>query len=545
MPDDDVLRAAGIAGRELWLWPDVGGEGAMNRLAAHVAPLGCVVKHIHPDVLGLRTHGDDAEQWQPGPDPLGELEAALRVDVAQPTAEAPARLMVPFAEWARDVRQPADEELTAAAPGLLYKGRAVLLHAPRGVAKTTYAAWVAAQVSREGLLVALLVDDDERSWADRLLEFDADQDRIVVGTMANVARAGLAQTLEGADVLIVDSWRRWAATCGARGKGAMNDESQIGSVADEAVDVAHKGGLGVLLIANQGKDPDLGARGSVALEDAVDAVRTITRNGDSVTISTAGKVRHGMPKGPWTLTLGSGGFTHGGGSGGGGELVPGTPEGRYEDAALGWLMHHGESSGTAICRGANGQHRQLRAALDRLLAQGRVSRRDDVRGGWIWAPDPGAGTLDPGSGGSAPDPEPDPPAIPLAGSGGSAPDPEPDPGGGIGISRIVGSEPDPELDPDHPEHVPGPLPPTQEVDREPLTLDELMPFSECEVTGYAAVVAYAKLIPGADPHHELADIGEAYGRLSDDAVARWERITAQTLQRLKRAGVLDPPEVTH
>ena len=98
LPDLDVLQAAAIAGRELWLWPDVGGEGTMNRLAAHVAPLGCVVKHVHPDVLALRTKGDDAEQWHPGPDPRGELEDALRVDVA----DAPAVAGVSFvdgAEW--------------------------------------------------------------------------------------------------------------------------------------------------------------------------------------------------------------------------------------------------------------------------------------------------------------------------------------------------------------------------------------------------------------------------------------------------------------
>ena len=447
MPDDDVLRAAGIAGRELWFWPDVGGEGAMNRLAAHVAPLGCVVKHIHPDVIGLRTHGDDAEQWQPGPDPARRARGGAPGGRGRTRGgdHAPGGGMDRRRE--KTCRRRAD---TGGAWALVPRADRLAARAP-WVAKTTYAAWVASCASREGLRVALLVDDDARSWAERLMEFDADLDRITVGTMADVARAGLVSTVEGADILILDSWRRWAATCGARGKGAMNDESQIGSVADEAVDVAHKGGAGVLLIANQGKDPDLGARGSVALEDAVDVVRTITRSGSTVTISTAGKVRHGIPEGPWRLTLGAGGFTHGGGSGGsggGGELVPGTPEGRYEDATLKYLMQHGESSGKAIRAGALGRSAEIRKALDRLHDRGRVTRRQDARGGWLWTAisgsEPEVLPLTPDHPDQGVIPEGDPVNGIRGGSPGSGGDPEGDPGGGMGITRITGSGGDPE-----------------------------------------------------------------------------------------------------
>ena len=423
IPDDDVLRDAGVPGRQVWLWPDVGGEVVMNRLAPRLAELGCDVHHLHPEVLGLRTKGDDAEQWQPGSDPLGELRAALREHAA---ADKP--LMQPAGEWVAACRQPADRELTAAAPGLLYRGRAVLLHQKRGGGKSTYAAWAAASASREGLRVALLVDDDERTWADRLVEFGADLARIAVGTMRAVADAGLERAVEGADVLILDSWRRWSTACGVRGKGALNDESLVGPVIDALVDVAHGRAVAVLVLANQPKDGDT-ARGSFSLEDAVDAVRTIQRNGQAVTISTAEKRRHGLPEGPWTLTLGAAGFASGGdGGSSAGALVPGTAESRYEDAAYKWLMDNGEASGTTIAKRTPGRASEIRDALQRLLAMGRVTRRDDGRGGTIWAavaaPVPESEHLYPGTAGTAPVPVPVPANGNAPGTGGTTPVPE-------------------------------------------------------------------------------------------------------------------------
>ena len=408
--------------------------------------------------------------------------------------------------------------------------------------------------------VLLFTDDDERTWAARLHEFGADPANLIFpdgGMRACIGngKPGIEAVVKAAkaDAVLIDSWRRWAGANGVKGRqGVMNDESLVGPVADAMNDVAHDMGIPVVLLANTSKEGDT-VRGSFSVEDSFDAIRTIERNGQTVTISTTEKVRHGIPEGPWTLTLGSGGFTHGGGSGGaqGGELVPGTPEGRYEDAALGWLMAHGESSGTATKNGAPGNDAAILRALDRLLAQGRVTRRENVRGGWLWtavsAPVPEALSLDPGTTGTGVVPEAVPANGHAGGTAGTGVVPAVVPGGGIGHYRHPGTTPvpGPVL-----EDVPGPVqmtsePPTQEVDREPLTLDELMPFPECEVKGYAAVVAYAKLIPDANLCHDLADIGEAYGRLSGDAVARWERIAAQTLQRLKRAGVLDMMERRH
>lgn len=134
LPDDDVLRAVGLPGREVWLWPDVGGEVVMNRLVGRLAALACDVKHVHPDVLGLRTKGDDAEQWQPGPDPRGELEAALRVAVAQPAAaEAPAtgsmRLLLADDD---DTEKP-----KPLVPGLVWEGCVSLITSAPKSGKTT------------------------------------------------------------------------------------------------------------------------------------------------------------------------------------------------------------------------------------------------------------------------------------------------------------------------------------------------------------------------------------------------------------------------
>ena len=229
-----------------------------------------------------------------------------------PEAPAPAELSDPDPRaWLRAHLQPEAAELVPTAPGIAYSRRAVLVHANRGQGKTTYAAFMVDQALRGGLRVLLLVDDDPESWAAQLTQRETPVDGLLPLSMATVAAPG---ALESAvekyrpDVLVVDSWRRWAFASGIRDAGGLNDEAQCGPVADRLVDVA-RSGPAVVLLANEPKGGE-SSRGSVAPEDAVNgAVRRLTREGDVTTIATADKkARHGVPAGPWHMTMTPDGF---------------------------------------------------------------------------------------------------------------------------------------------------------------------------------------------------------------------------------------------
>ena len=267
------------------------------------------------------------------------------------------------AEFLKRALQPDDVELVPDAPGLAYRGRAVLVHADRGEGKTTYSAFVTVRATRAGLRVLLAVDDDPRSWAARLVGFGADPELFRVAEMRDLAAPGaLEREAAEHDVTLIDSWRRWlrASSRDAGKKGAANDESVVGAVADRFSEVAHTGPA-VVMLTNQAKAPDAHtARGSIAIEDSVDAVREVVKVGDVTTIREAGKTRYGIPAGPWHMRLSGDGFTPstdgGAGGGGGVSIVNGEAvshrQQRMDEAITGYLMTHPEGASGAVVRKA-------------------------------------------------------------------------------------------------------------------------------------------------------------------------------------------------
>ena len=242
---------------------------------------------------------------------LGHVDRAGRWHDADPPAAAPADLL-PGAEWVKAHLRPPVEELVPEAPGLAYAGLLTVAHALRGTGKTVYAGWLVVSALRAGRSVLALVDDDTGTWAGQLHQYDAPLDKFRAVDMHSAAPAGALESLADRyqpDLVVIDSWRRWAQACGCRD---ANHESHAGPVADRTVDVASSGPA-VLVLANQGKPGDgnpATMRGSLAVEDAATgAVRSIERDGDTTTIRTAGKVRTGVPAGPWSLALAADGFT--------------------------------------------------------------------------------------------------------------------------------------------------------------------------------------------------------------------------------------------
>ena len=410
-PDRDVWESLGVSGRRVLLWPDndVAGAEHMQRIGAAVLELGAAaVLTVDPLRLGLTGKGDGAADWQP---PAG---ADVRAILHECSNDARASALMPAAEWIRIHNAPPDAELAPDAPGLLYRGRAVLLHQKRGGGKSTYAAFVAAVASRGGLRVALMVDDDTRTWALRLTGFRANLDNVKIGGMVDVLTAGLVATLGAADVVIVDSWRRWARAAGVRGAGATNDESAVGPVIDDLVDLSHAHGVAVLMLANQPKYTDT-ARGSFSLEDSPDAVRTIERAGNVATIRTPEKSRVGMPKGPWSMRLADDGT----GYRSEGDSVPGNGN-PMDTAIVRFLQRVGTASGAEVSRNVSGRKTTVLARLAALAEQGDRNLWKLTGAGAAGAapvPDPPPSTRKTGtgadSGPSAPVPVPVPDPVPI------------------------------------------------------------------------------------------------------------------------------------
>ena len=125
---------------------------------------------------------------------------------ASGTSDRPATLS--GAEFLERALQPDDVELVPDAPGLAYRGRAVLVHADRGEGKTTYSAFVTVRATRAGLRVLLAVDDDPRSWAARLVGFGADPELFRVAEMRDLAVPGaLEREAAEHDVTLIGSFR--------------------------------------------------------------------------------------------------------------------------------------------------------------------------------------------------------------------------------------------------------------------------------------------------------------------------------------------------
>ena len=310
-PDADVLTWALKGGvRSVCLWPDNddAGRRQMRSIASRLDS-GLTVRTVDPERLGLKAKGDAAD-WRPG-DSVDVIEALT--DAADTTEVEPdeSPYAVDAAEWVRRHLQPPAAELIPEAPGLCYAGRMVLAHAARGVGKTTYASFMITEALRRGLCVLLAVDDDPESWATMLTQWKAPLDGLFPLAMDTLAQVGaLEEAIDQhkPDVILFDSWRRWAQASGVRQRGDLNDEAVCGPIADRLVDVARTGPA-VVLFANEPKQGE-SSRGSVAPEDAVNgAVRRLTREpGSDVTTITSSKTRHGIPEGPWHMTLTPSGF---------------------------------------------------------------------------------------------------------------------------------------------------------------------------------------------------------------------------------------------
>ena len=354
IPDDEFLEKLTI-GRPCIVWPDDDEPGARisNKLVVSLSRSSADVRTVDPAQLDITGGlGHDAEQWRPGDDPSAAFEAAS--GTVTPEDDAP--LTVGLAEWLAMMRQPPDVELAPDAPGLLYPRRIGIVHSNRGVGKSTYAAWCAAEASHGGKVLVVCCDDPA-SWASRLESFDAMN--VVIGTMDKLAPEGrLERATHDCHAVIIDSWRRWLRTAdrkqGGRPNGA-NDESVVGPVIDRLANIAHSpGGPAVLMLANEAKSAEATtSRGSVALEDAVDFVRRISKENDVTSIYTADKARVGIPTGPWRMRLQEpGGFKPSSG-GGGGSSSGGDPFKPFEgldEQITSYLMMHPGSSARAVTR---------------------------------------------------------------------------------------------------------------------------------------------------------------------------------------------------
>ena len=242
---------------------------------------------------------DRVGRWQDAPEAARPVEAGDLQDGAA---------------WVRDRLRPPCGELVPDAPGLAYSGFLSIAHAVRGVGKTLYAVWLAYCALRAGLTVVVMADDDQSTWATVLHQLRAPLARFVP-VPADYANGGALEALADAhspDLIIIDSWRRWATAAGAaRRAGGLNDEATAGPVADRLANIA-SAGPAVVLLANTGKDPEATTvRGSLAVEDsATGAVRSIERSGNVTTIRqpAGGKTRYGVPSGPFAMRFDAGRF---------------------------------------------------------------------------------------------------------------------------------------------------------------------------------------------------------------------------------------------
>ena len=178
---------------------------------------------------------------------------------AAPTGETGPPIVLPGSEWMREALLPDADELVPTAPGFLYARSPVVCHADRGAGKTTYAAFAASEASRTGLDVLLLLDDDPGTWARRMQGFGADLARVgVARNMSALAQPGaLERACKGVDVVILDSWRRWAQASGMVKRGDLNDESQVGPAADRICNIARgEDGPAFLVLANEAKSAE-------------------------------------------------------------------------------------------------------------------------------------------------------------------------------------------------------------------------------------------------------------------------------------------------
>ena len=305
---------------------------------------------------------------------------AWREPPTPPTAEDDTPLTVGLTEWLTTMWQPPDVELAPDAPGLLYRRRIGVVHSNRGVGKSTYGAGSATSASHGGKVLVICCDDTA-SWASRLKSFGADN--VVIGTMDKLAPEGrLERATHDCHAVIIDSWRRWLRAADRKQGGrsnSANDESVVGPVIDRLVDLAHSPrGPAVTMLANEGKSAEATtARGSFALEDAVDFVRRISKEGDVTTITTAFKSRVEIPTGPWRMRLVEpGGFepTTGGGGSGGSGADPFQPFERLDEQITGYLMTHGDSSARAVTRHVTGRYADVATRLRAVAVRGPDKR---------------------------------------------------------------------------------------------------------------------------------------------------------------------------
>ena len=386
IPDGDVLRDAGLPGREVWLWPDVEGEAVMNRLAARLVALGCTVWHLHPDVLGLRSHGEDAEQWQPGSDPVGELRGALRAHAAEPatsTATGNMRLLL------------ADDDDTenpkALIPGLLWEGCVSLITSAPKSGKTTL---IADGLSRLYTGEAWL---SERCEGDRQRPILVWQEMPIGILRAWVRRHGVdreapiyAAPMETVDQVLatVEKLRPQAIVIDSlTDLSAASDAGDMWRGADmrRLINGLRSTGCGALVVHHVRKS-DGAARDSSDIPAAVDIIVAFDGGQRSGEAPPSDQTRRRLTyRGRWqeqTRHLeydpdtGRYSLVNGPDDDDSGPLVPGTGHGDLDNRIKGYLMRHPEGvSGRQVCKAVSGRDRTI---LDRLEV---VGKRGD---GGLW-----------------------------------------------------------------------------------------------------------------------------------------------------------------
>ena len=359
---------------------------------------------------------------------LGARDARDRADVIIPKGEASGE--VDAGEPIRDVlavfragsaldTPPA--ETPAIAGGMAYEGKIALVHAKRGVGKTTIAAWLAARATAEGRKVVVVGDDDPDSWRSRMTDFGAHPDRWWYVSASDAApNRRLERAIEAldADWVIVDNWRTWALASSIE---SFNSEDAVAPIAERLRNMARGSLRAVTLLSNEGWHADDRTRGSSALEDVVDVVRrvetkTTTRILKLWTVPN-GKCRTGIDRHErlWKLREDDKGF----------DPLDSADESReLDNAILAFLREHpGGVSQNSVVRAVAGRNERVSA---RLVVVGLMGTDGRWRERAKSEPAVEVPPLPPGSP-SAPEP---PYLPPLGGEGG---------GGNLGADPVGGN----------------------------------------------------------------------------------------------------------
>ena len=292
------------------------GRAAMRGIAALLSDLECEVMVALPD-------GDTGLDLSDLLGAAGPQRAAARIlELRQPwelAREEPSDELALIADGIEGYDESPDEPRQSLVPGgLLYASALTLLTAQRGVGKTTYCAWQAAQAEREGHRVLLLDDDDRATWRSMLPRFGATGDGVVRhrGGMHAITRERFVDLclLLGIGVVFVDSWQRLAAAWGIADHGGFNQTDGVQWVIAPLDEAARKHDCAVVILTNPSKSESNTARGSLGLPEMVDVERSLQVDMSARTTRVYSpdevKARDGIERdaGVWRLDADGGAF---------------------------------------------------------------------------------------------------------------------------------------------------------------------------------------------------------------------------------------------